>query len=92
MNEITLKPNLFELKHRLEIIKGTAFSWSSIAKSTGLHINTLLGLNGGKHVQVRRVDFETLEKLLLFFRSQGMDITLCDLLIEEQTAAPEPEE
>ena len=81
MNTPTLKPDLFGLKQRLTLLNRREYSWAGIAREAGLNVRTVTDLaagNGGS----RRVDLATLEKLLGFFRAEGLHVTLCDLLIE----------
>ncbi len=68
--------NLLPLKAKLEITTGRAYDWTDIARATGLHQNTLYHMVGNKN---RRVDLGTLEKLLDFFRAEGLLIEIGDL-------------
>lgn len=70
--------NLFTLRRRLEILKGKAISWTEVARLTGLHQNTIYNLADNR---TRRVDLETLESLLTYFRTEGLDIGISDLFV-----------
>lgn len=80
MDKVTLKFNLFELKQRLALQNRREYSWAAIARNAGLNVRTVTDLAGGNGST--RVDLATLEKLLGFFRAEGLPVTLCDLLIE----------
>lgn len=84
MNRPKLKANLFELKQRLALTTGREYSWAAIARASELNVRTVMDLANGNGST--RVDLTTLEKLMGFFRSEGMAITLCDLLIEVDPA------
>lgn len=85
MQTVKLKFDLFRLKQRLALRVGREYTWAYIARWCDLNIRTVMGLaedNGST-----RIDVATLEKLLGFFRAEGLPVTLCDLLIE--VAPPE---
>ncbi|MBA3531910.1 MAG: helix-turn-helix transcriptional regulator [Ardenticatenales bacterium] len=76
-NETTIiRFNLLPLKAKLEIAKGKAYKWGDIARVAGLHSNTLYDIVNNKN---RRVDLVTLEKLLDFFRAEGLPIEIGEL-------------
>lgn len=79
--DVVVRFNLFTLKQRLEIQKGEEISWAEMGRRMGLHHNTLHNLADNK---TRRVDLETLERLLAFFGSEGMPVTISDLLLVER--------
>lgn len=72
--EITF--DLFTLKQQLQIATGREFSFSAIARESGLHRNTVerIALN-----RTDRVDLETLAKLIFFFRRYGVTVAAGDL-------------
>ena len=85
MQTVKLRFDLFRLKQRLALQVGREYTWAYIARMCNLNIRTVMGLAEGNGST--RVDVATLEKLLGFFRVEGLPVTLCDLLIE--TAPPE---
>ncbi|MBA3531387.1 MAG: helix-turn-helix transcriptional regulator [Ardenticatenales bacterium] len=76
--EITVTFNLFELKMRLQSYLGAEISWAEMSRQSGVNQNTLTNL---LHNKARRVDLETLERLVGYFRSQGLDVTHADLFL-----------
>ncbi len=72
--------NLFELKMRLQQHLGAEISWAEISRQSGVNQNTLTNL---LHNKARRVDLDTLERLVGYFRSQGLDVTHADLFLTE---------
>lgn len=72
----TVKFNLFELRANLEAILKEPVSWVKIAEATGVHRNTMQNIVNNK---TSTVDLEVMGKLLDFFHSQGMPITIADL-------------
>lgn len=72
--EITF--DLFKLKQQLQLATGREFSFSAIARESGLHRNTVerIALN-----RTDRVDLETLAKLIFFFRRYGVSVVVGDL-------------
>jgi hypothetical protein len=84
----TVQFNLLDLVHDLQKKTGRSrrYSWAEIGKEANIHRTTLRQMASNS---ARRVDLETLEKLVVFFREQGMHITVCDLFAEvETTSAP----
>ena len=80
---ITVKPNLFALRRQLELKTGRAYTWGEIAEKAGLNANTVYALANNTGQGVR---YDTLEKLLAFFRQQGMAIEVGDLFLVEEAA------
>lgn len=68
--------NLIPLKGRLETATKRTYTWTDIARATGLHQNTLYNLANN---DTRRVDLGTLEKVLAFFRAEGLNIDAGEL-------------
>jgi len=68
--------NLFDLKMELQKRIGGEVSWAEISRESGVNQNTLTGL---LHNKARRVDLDTLEKLITYFNSQGLNITHANL-------------
>jgi hypothetical protein len=63
---------IFDAVNRLEKRNGRRYSESEIAAATGLHRHTIAAVMKGKQDK-------TLSKLLAFFASEGMPITVADL-------------
>ena len=74
----TIKYNLFALKHQLELKTGRSYPWTEVAKQSGIHINTVKNMAGNK---TGRVDLENLARLISFFNTAGLPVTLADLFI-----------
>ncbi len=75
-----VKPNLFNVVNELERLKGRKLSSNEIAQRASLSRHTINNLIQGN---TKLVHFETLTKLLAFFRAEGMDVNLADLLTEQ---------
>lgn len=75
-----VKPNLFNVVNELERLKGRKLSSNEIAQRASLSRHTINNLIQGN---TKLVYFETLTKLLAFFRAEGMDVNLADLLTEQ---------
>lgn len=76
---MTINHNLFTLKRQLEIASRKEYTWLRISKITGIHANTLHNIATNK---TRRLDLDIVEKLLDFFASEGMPVTINDLFVE----------
>lgn len=63
---------IFDAVNQLEKHNGRRYSESEIAAATKLHRHTIAAVMKGKHDK-------TLSKLLAFFASEGMPITVGDL-------------
>lgn len=83
--QYTVKLNLFALKKDLEKKVGHDMYWTDIAALSGISRQTWDRMYGGK---ADRIEFGTLGKLLTFFRSQGLDITIADLFVVSDQDAP----
>lgn len=68
--------DLFRLKQQLQLETGREFSFSEIARQADLHRNTVERLANNR---TDRIDLVTLGKLVLFFRSHGVNIQVGDL-------------
>lgn len=77
---VKVRWNLQQLKLQLQAKAGRPITWEEIAGQAGLSQNTLVNLNRNK---TRRVDFDTLESLIAYFRAQGMDVHVGDLIVAE---------
>jgi len=65
---VTIKYNLFALKHHLELKTGRAYPWTEVARqSSGVHITTVMNMAGNK---TGRVDLENLARLISFFNQR----------------------
>lgn len=73
-----LQFGLYRLKKELELRKGREYSWSEIGRRADLHRNTLERIATN---DTARVDLETLKKLILFFRAEGMNVMPNDLIV-----------
>lgn len=76
--------NLLDLKLQLQKTLGSEVSWAEISRASGVNQNTLTNL---LHNKARRVDLETLERLIVYFNRQGLRITHADLfqtIVKEQ--------
>ena len=80
---VKVRWNLQQLKLQLQARVGRPITWEEIAEQAGLSQNTLVNLNRNK---TRRVDFDTLESLITYFRAQGMPVTVSDLIAVEEAA------
>lgn len=67
--------NLQAVKQQLEHVTGREYSWSQIARETDLHRHTVERIASNRTKQIR---FETLERLLEFFHSEGLAIKIDD--------------
>src|SRR4051794_29267138 len=74
--EVTVVFNLFDLKMELQRREGSEVSWAEISRDSGVNQNTLTSL---LHNRARRVDLDTLEKLIAYFNARGLEITHSDL-------------
>lgn len=68
--------NLLPIKHELERLRGKAVSWATIARESGVHANTLSAMLNNN---ARRIDLETMERLINYFNAQGLSISVADL-------------
>lgn len=75
---ISVSFNLFDLKQLLQMKLGKELSWAQIARETKLHRNTIERIANN---QTHRTDLKTIAKLLLFFRSKGMNVDISELLV-----------
>jgi transcriptional regulator with XRE-family HTH domain len=77
--------NLFTLRRKLEIAKGHEMTWEEIATQADLHPNTLYNLAANRS---KRVDLNTIEKLLDYFNREGVVTSVADLfaVAEVETA------
>jgi hypothetical protein len=75
--------SIFDAVNRLEKQNGRRYTESQIAKATGLHRHTIATLMRGKPDRV-------IVKLLHFFASEGMPVTVKDLFVTLPAAESEP--
>ncbi len=78
-----VKFDLVRLRKRLELQEGRNYTWDEIADGAGLHINTVYGLANNNS---KRVDVRTMEKLINYFKREGLDVGPGDLFALEPTA------
>lgn len=78
--------NLLDLKRKLELAKGRRYRLDEIAQAAALHPNTLYGMSSNTS---KRVDLNTLAKLLDFFNDEGLTINPGDLFVVESLAESE---
>ena len=83
----TVKFNLFALRARLEEKSGRSYSWVEIADSVGAHRNTLQNLAANR---TGTIDVAVTSRLLDFFASEGMPITIVDLFTVTTTQESQP--
>lgn len=76
--------NLFPQIKRLETLRGHNYTADHIGKAAGLHYNTVTDI---LYNRTRQIRFETLEKLLVFLRAEGLTVELDDLIIEAEVEA-----
>lgn len=77
MKEVKL--NLFNLKKQLEVAEGRDIDLTEMAEGMGLNYYGLMRSINGKSGGVQ---FDTLSKMLYYFRSKGLNVSIGDLLIE----------
>jgi DNA-binding Xre family transcriptional regulator len=80
---INVRSNLFALKRQLELQAGRAYTWREIAEASDLTPNTVYGLARNEN---RGIQFDTMEKLMGFFRKEGLNIEVGDLFLVEEAA------
>lgn len=73
---ITIKFNVKQLIRRLELQKNRDYQIQEIAELSGINRFTLSGIIGNNNT---RIDLATISKLLNFFLSEGMLITVNEL-------------
>lgn len=76
--KIIMESNLFTLRRQLEIARGEECTWATIAAGAGLHPHTVYDLAANRS---KRVEMETLAKLLNFFRDEGLNVGPGDLFV-----------
>lgn len=76
-----------QLRLDLQAQRGKTISWLEVGRAAKINSNTLYSLASNSQ---RRVDLDTLERLVAFFRSQGMSISTGDLFETEPDLAPRP--
>ena len=84
----TVQFNLLGTIHRLEELRGRRYSYSDIANGAGLNRQ---GVRYLLQSPPKRIDLETLSKLLDFFAAEGLPITVGDLFTtttDAQTVNP----
>ena len=75
---VVMEFNLFTLRRKLEIEKWREYTWEEVARSAGVHPNTVYNLAANRS---KRVDVETLGKLDNYFIGEGLDIGPGDLFV-----------
>jgi hypothetical protein len=73
---VIVKSNLFALRRQLELKTGRDWPWSQIAKAANLNPNTVYSLANDR---LGGIQYETMGKLMDFFRSEGLEIQVGDL-------------
>lgn len=74
----TIQYNIFNLKKQLEIQNQKEYSWAQIAELSDIHRNTVLNLANDR---TQRVDLDVVARLLTFFKSEGMPVSIGDLFV-----------
>jgi DNA-binding CsgD family transcriptional regulator len=70
--------NLYILRKRLELLKEQDYTYERIAREAGIHPNTVYNLAANRS---KRIDISTVKSLLNYFRRQGMQIGIQDLIL-----------
>lgn len=78
MEGVTVRFNLLNLQHDLEKLRGKPISWAEIGRGSKVHPNTLSAMLNNK---ARRIDLETMERLLTYFRREGLNVGVADLFV-----------
>lgn len=81
---VVVRFNLFGAIQRLETEKGKRFTYAEIGRKSHLHENMVQRLATAP--VVARVDVKTIERLINFFRSEGLTFTIDDLFVVEEAA------
>lgn len=71
--------NLFHLIKQVEIAENRNITSIEVAREAGIHEQTIYRALRG---ELGGVQFETIEKLLGYFRNHGMTVTVNDLIAE----------
>lgn len=79
--------NFVKLKAKLELHTGKQYTWAYIAEHAGVSQNTM---SSWVNNRTARADLTGLAKLLDFFASEGMPITIDQLFTVEEPDAPLP--
>lgn len=75
--------NLFSLIRQLEIQRGEKVTVAEIAQKAQLHRNTVQRISDNN---TERVDLATLGKLLAYFESEGMPVSIEKLFLIDEAA------
>lgn len=76
----TVKLNLFALTKQLELKLGRDLDWSDVARKSGISRQNWSNMRNDISAGI---DFSTIAKLLDFFRSEGLPVTVADLFTVE---------
>lgn len=79
--------NLFNLKQDLQKVLGREIDLTEMAKGMGINYWTLYNAFNGKSAGIQ---FDTIGKMLGYFRREGLDVSMEDLLVEESRGKIEP--
>jgi hypothetical protein len=76
--------NVFALLRQLEAKKGQLYGFQRVADAAGLHRNTVERLVNNR---INGTDLGVLWKLTVFFRREGMAVSIGDLIVEVEDEA-----
>lgn len=74
-----IRLNLWEVKKRLEMEKGRDYTITEMAEGMGLNYS---GLHKAMNGKSEAIHFDTLYKMLSYFRREGLNLQLPDLITE----------
>ena len=78
----TVRFDFYAQIQRLRYVTRRRYTYAEIGERIGLHENTVQRMAAGA---TERIDFSTLEKLINFFRAEGLtDFTVNDLFVTEE--------
>lgn len=84
---IPIRLNLFNLKKQLEVRDGRDYTLVEIAEGAGV---SYYGLMRAVNGDTSGVQFDTLGKLLAYFRGKGLEVTTGDMFVEEDAGKLTP--
>jgi DNA-binding Xre family transcriptional regulator len=78
----TVRFDLYTQIQRLRYVTRRRYTYAEVGERIGLHENTVQRMAAGA---TERIDFSVLEKLVNFFRAEGLaDFTVNDLFVIEE--------
>lgn len=73
--------NIWGLRKQLELLLGHELTYEEIARGAGVHPNTIYNLAANRSL---RVDMRTIEGLLNYFRREGLEVGIEDLIVVKE--------